>query len=177
MGPRALGLLVAAVATASALLAFAETKATATPPAEQTIDVKSVPAPVLETVTNRFKDAEIVAATLEKTAAGKDVYEISMKRASKTIDSILTPEGDFVLIEVQIDRKGLPTPVATSLDKGYPQAKIERYEEIYTVADKVETLAYYEVLLVDKKKQLQSVEYGLDGKVLKIEMKKAGEVD
>jgi hypothetical protein len=146
-------------------------------PSEVDIDIKALPPAVLETVKERFKDATVVGASQETTAEGKDVYEVSMKRAGKSIDSILTPAGEFVLIEMQVTRKELPEPVATALDTNYPKAKVRLYEEVYEVAEKVEKLAYYEVLLTDKAKQLQAVEFGSDGKILKVEKKNPGEVD
>lgn len=154
----------------------AEEKAAAKP-SEEDIDIKSVPPAVLETVKGRFKDATVVGASQETTAEGKEVYEISMKREGKSIDSILTPAGDLVLIEMQVTRKELPEPVTTALDTNYPKAKFQLYEEVYEVTEKVEKLAYYEVLLTDKAKQLQAVELGADGKVLKVEKKQPGEVD
>ena len=133
------------------------------------VSITSVPKPVLQTVKTRFKDAMLVGAAAETTAAGKTVYEVSLKERGRNIDVTLTPGGAMSLIEKQIARKELPKPMADTLNKRYPGAKYTMFEQVFEVEAGKETLVYYEAVFVDSGKQTWAVELALDAKVRKID--------
>jgi len=139
------------------------------------VSITSVPKPALQMIKARFKDAMLVGAAAETTAAGKAFYEVSLKERGRNIDVTVTPEGALTLIEKQIALKDLPKPLADTLTKRYPRAKYRIVEQVYTVEAAKETLAYYEAILVDSKKEVWAVELGLDAMVRKIENKTAEE--
>ena len=140
------------------------------------VQQRAVPKPVLDAARGRFKDAKYVGAAKEKNEAGEWMYEVSLSQKGMNIDMTITPAGTITLIEKQIARKDLPPALADTLAGRYPKAKYQIVEQVYTVADGKETLAYYEAVVLDPRKQSWAVELALDGKVRKIE-NKTGETD
>jgi putative PepSY-like beta-lactamase-inhibitor len=143
---------------------------------EQTVAVKDAPPAVIQTARARFPDARFVGVAKERDDDGKQVYEVTLKQAGRTIDVTTTPEGQLSLIEKEIPRSQLPASVAKLLDQHYPRATYRIVEEVTSVSGSSETISFYEVLLVDAKKQTLEVEVAPDGsKILKVEKKKPGE--
>jgi hypothetical protein len=140
------------------------------------VQTRAVPKPVMDAAKGRFKTAKYVGAAKEKNEAGEWMYEVSMSEKGMGIDMMVTPAGAITLIEKQIARKDLPQAMADTLNARYPKAKYQIFEQVYTVVDGKETLAYYETMLVDPHKQTWAVELALDGSVRKIE-NKTGETD
>jgi hypothetical protein len=137
------------------------------------VELSEIPAPVMETIKARFADIKVVGAANEVTPEGQTVWEITLDDKGKNIDTMVTPEGALLLIEREITRKELPKPVQASLDSKFAKSRYRLVEECIEVKDKVETLAYYEVMLVQPDKQLRAVQLGLDGKIEKVEKKGA----
>jgi hypothetical protein len=135
------------------------------------VELSAVPAPVMETIKARFQDIPIAGAAEEKTPEGQQIYEIQLDDKGKNIDTSLTPEGTLFLIEREITRKELPKPVLASLDKDFAKNRTRMVEECIEVKEGTETLAHYEVLLMNADKQLRAVQLAADGKVLKVEKK------
>jgi hypothetical protein len=140
------------------------------------VQARAVPKPVMDSVKARFKTAKYVGAAKEKNEADAFVYEVTLAEKGMNIDLIVTPEGAITLIEKEIARKSLPKAVSDTLNVRYPKAKYQICEEVYTVEDGKETLAYYEAVLVDPAKQTWAVELEVSGAVRKIE-NKTGVVD
>lgn len=144
---------------------------------EQDVKIKDAPTVVIQTVSARFPDAKIhgVSKDIEE---GKQIYEVTLKQRGRNIDVTTTPDGKMTLIETEIARSDLPAPVATLIRSQYPRATYKLVEEVTSVSGSTESLAFYEVLLVDAKKQTLEVQVSPDGKViLNVEKKKKGEVD
>jgi hypothetical protein len=144
---------------------------------EQEVRIADAPTVVIQTVSARFPDAKIhgVSKDVEK---GKQIYEVTLKRRGRNIDVTTTPEGKMTLIEMEIARADLPAAVASILRAQYPRATYKLVEAVTSVSGSTESLAFYEVLLVDAKKQTLEVQVSPDGKViLNVEKKKKGEVD
>jgi hypothetical protein len=144
---------------------------------EQDIKIKDAPTVVIQTVSARFPDAKIHGVSKE-TEDGKQVYEVTLKQRGRNIDVTTTPDGKLTLIEKEITRADLPAAVASLLRSQYPRASYKVVEEVTSVSGSTESLSFYEVLLVDTKKQTLEVEVSPDGtKILKVEKKKKGEPD
>jgi hypothetical protein len=142
---------------------------------EQKVELRDVPPAVLSNARTRFPTAKLIGVAKE-TEDGKTFYEVSLSRSGRTIDVTTTLAGDVTLIERELSRKEVPAVVAQFLDAQYPSATIQLIEEVRNVSGKNETLAFYEALLVDNKKQRLEVQVSPDGlKVLKVERKKAEE--
>jgi len=133
------------------------------------LSLKAVPKPITQTVTARFKNAKMVGAGVEKTPEGKVVYEVSLEERGRNIDVSLTPEGAIFLIEKEIAYRDLPKAVVDSLQRLYPKARYAIVEQVYEVEGGKETLAHYEAIFRDAKKQAWAVELTADGKVLEAE--------
>lgn len=143
---------------------------------ETTVPLDKVPKAVLETVKKRFPKAELVEAAKE-TEGDKTVFKVTLTNGDAHIDATLTPEGVLTMIETTVPVKSLPKAVADALAAKYPKATLKLAEEVVTVADGKETLAYSEVLLVTADEKTVEVEVAADGKVLKTEDKKAADKD
>lgn len=142
---------------------------------EQAVKIKDAPTIVLQAVSARFPDAKIHGVSKE-TEDGKQVYEVTLKQRGRNIDVTTTPEGTLTLIEKEIARADLPAAVASLLRAQYPRATYKLVEEVTGVSGSTESLSFYEVLLVDAKKQMLEVEIAADGsKILKVEKKKPGD--
>jgi hypothetical protein len=144
---------------------------------EQDVQIKDAPTVVIQAVSARFPDAKIHGVSKD-TEEGKRIYEVTLRQGGRNIDVTTTPEGKVTLIEMEIARSDLPAPVASLLRSTYPRATYKLVEAVTSVSGSTESLAFYEVLLVDAKRQTLEVQVSPDGKViLNIEKKKKGEVD
>ena len=137
------------------------------------MSVKSAPKPVMQTVQTRFKDARVVGVAREKSENQKDIYEVSLVEKGRHIDVILNPDGSMVLFEREIAFKDLPQPVVGTLTQQYAGARYKLVEEVVKMVEGKETLAHYEMLLTDARKQVAAVEIDAEGKVLKVEKRKS----
>ncbi len=156
-----------AMATVALFVLVAPTRAD-----EEKVPLDKVPKAVLEAAKKRFPKAEVVGASKE-TEDGKTVYEVEMKEDGKKIDVTLTPEGIITLIEKQIDVKDLPKAVAEAIDAKYPKATFKIIEEVTAVKDGKEVVDFYEAVLVTADKKEIEVQVATDGKIKKVEEKKA----
>jgi hypothetical protein len=159
---------------ASSLIALAYSSARAQ---EKPIATRDAPVAVIQNVSARFPEARIAGVSTE-TVDGKPLYEVTLKQNGRTIDVTATPEGWLTLIEREIARRQLPRAVETLLRAQYPRATFKMVERVTSVAGSAETLSFYEVLLIDKKKQMLEVQVSPDGKaILNVEKKKKRDPD
>jgi uncharacterized membrane protein YkoI len=140
---------------------------------EEKITVDQAPQVVLDAVKARFEGAKIIDAGKE-TEEGRPVFEITIDHKEQHIDVTLTPEGDILLIEREITRRGLPREVRRTLRRQYRGATYEIMEEIVEVEKKEEKLAYYEVLLTTQDDSSVEVQVNPEGKVIQVEKKAPG---
>jgi hypothetical protein len=135
------------------------------------IELSELPAPVQKTIETRFAGIKMSGAAKEVTPEGQTVYEVSLDNSGKNIDTSLTPEGQLLLIEREITRKQLPEPVQKRLNDEFAKQRYRFVEECITVEGDKETLAYYEVLLMNTDKQMRAVQLAPDGTVMSVEKK------
>jgi len=135
---------------------------------DEEIPIDKVPPPVMEAVKARFKDAQATGAAKEMDQ-GKLVYEVTLQLKGQKIDVILAPEGEILMIEKAIARKGLPAAVAKALDDKYPKATYKILEEVIKVEKKEEKLEYYEARLVTPERKDLEVKLTTDGRIVKEE--------
>ena len=142
---------------------------------EQAVALKDAPQAVLRAVNARFPDATIAGVSRD-TEDGALLYEVTLRKNGRTIDVTATPAGRVTLIEREIAAGELPAAVSALLADTYPGARSTIVEEVTRVAGAMETLAFYEVLLVDARAQRLEVQVAPDGsKILAVERKKPGE--
>jgi hypothetical protein len=130
---------------------------------EEKVPLDKVPKVVVEAVQKRFPKLEITGASKEK-EGDKRVYEVSLKKDGKNIDVTVTEAGAITLIEEELAFKDLPKEVAKTFEEKYPTAKYEIVESVTKVADRKETLQYYEATLVAADRTKWEVEVLPDGK-------------
>ena len=113
---------------------------------EEKVELGKVPKAVMKAFKAKFPKAEIKAAIKEE-EDGETVFEIESTLKGKTLDAVLTAEGEFVAIEREIDEDDLPPKVAKALAAKFPRAEIAKIEAvtkgkkgkpIYEIALKVE---------------------------------------
>ena len=144
---------------------------------EVSIKVAELPAEIRAAVAKRFPNAPMTAASKE-TEDGKTSYEVTVKVNGKNVDVTASTSGQLTLIEREMSKKELPAAVVKLIDDKYPKAKYNVVEDISTVSATGETLAYYEVLITDAKKEKWELQVALDGsKIIKVEKKKPGDVN
>jgi hypothetical protein len=131
---------------------------------ETKVPLDKVPKAVMDAAKKRFPKAEVKEASTEK-ADGKTVYEITLKEGGKNIDVTLTEAGAITTIEKEVAFADLPKAVAETLTKKYPKATYGMIEEVTTVANGKETLAYYEAHVTTAAKKTIEVEVLPDGKI------------
>lgn len=142
---------------------------------EETVAIADIPGPVRNAVMARFADATIKGASRDK-EAGKTIYEVSLDRAGRNIDVTTTSTGQLTLIESEIARADLPAAVGAQLEARYPGATYQILEEVRAVKDAAESLSFYEVLLVDARKELWEVQVSVNGsRIINVERKKPAE--
>ncbi len=169
-----IGDLVPRFTVASLLIALACSSAQAQ---EKPIPTRDAPVAVIQNVSARFPEARIAGVSTE-TVDGKQLYEVTLKQNGRAIDVTATPDGWLTLIEKEIARRQLPRAVESLLRAQYPRATYKMIEAVTSVAGSTETLSFYEVLLIDAKKQALEVQVSPDGKaILNVEKKKKGEPD
>ena len=138
----------------------------------KSIAYKDVPEAVRQAVHHRFEDIRVVGAATERDEQHKLVYEVTLKDKGRNIDATFTPQGDIVTVENEIAAADLPKAVAATLERKYPKARYKMVEAVHKMSDGKEALAYYEVLLMDAKRQAWAVEVAADGAVVGVERKK-----
>jgi hypothetical protein len=143
---------------------------------EQSIAIKDAPTAVIQNVSARFPNAKVAGVVRETDDEGRPVFEVTLKQNGRNIDVTTTLAGQLTLIEREIRARDLPRAVSKLLAERYPKAKFEIAESVVSVSGATEVLSFYEVLLVDTKKQRWEVQVAPDGsKILKVEKKVAGE--
>lgn len=130
---------------------------------EERVPLDKLPKVVREAVEKRFPKVEMKEASKERDG-DKVVYEITIEKDGKATDVTVTEAGAIILIEQEIEFKDLPTPVVKRFEEKYPRAKYKAVESVTRVAHGKETLAYYEVKLVDADNRTWEIEILPDGK-------------
>lgn len=124
---------------------------------EENIALDQLPKAVMESVKKRFPQGELISAVVEKVNK-KTTFEVILKHGGQRIDVNLQEDGTMTGFEKEVAIKDLPKKVLAAAVKKHPNAKTKKGEEVYTIADGKETLAYYEVI------------FEIDGKDVEVEV-------
>jgi hypothetical protein len=124
---------------------------------EEKVALDKLPKAVSESIKKRFPKGEMSSATKE-TEDKKTTYEVSLKDAGSNYDVNVNEDGTITGFEKEVAVKDMPKAVVAAAVAKYPTAKQKKGEEVYTVADGKETLAYYEVI------------FEIDGKDVEVEV-------
>jgi uncharacterized membrane protein YkoI len=131
---------------------------------EEKVPLDKLPKPVVEAVKKRYPSGKLVGASKES-ENGKVEYEVNLESDGKKIEVTLTAEGTLTGIEIAIDVKDLPKPVAAALEAKYPGAKYKDAEQIIKVKDGMEKVSGYEVEVVTADKKTIEVVVSPEGKI------------
>jgi hypothetical protein len=144
--------------------------------AEETkIKEADVPKAVLDGVAKKYPTAKRVGFERE-VEHGKTVYEIQLVNDGHKIDVDVSPDGRIVEEEEEIAFDSAPDPVrkAFSASPKFGKWTVKRAEKVVK-ADKPDAPEYE--LLVSNGKSAAEIVFAADGKQLKVEEKKKGDVD
>jgi hypothetical protein len=160
---KAIGMRLAALAALAVVAAGARGD-------EEKLPLDKVPEKVLDAVKKKFPDAKLTGASKE-TEDGKPIIEVEFTWKDHKYEAELTPDGEFIAIDKQIEAKELPAAVLKTLEEKYPKAKYDIIEEV-TKKDKI---AEYEIELTTADKKKVEALIAPDGAFLKEEKKEGGE--
>ena len=124
---------------------------------EEKVALDKLPKAVSESIKKRFPKGEMSSAVKE-TVDKKTTFEISLKDGESKYDVNINEDGTITGFEKEVAVKDMPKAVVAAAVAKYPTAKQKKGEEVYTVADGKETLAYYEVI------------FEIDGKDVEVEV-------
>src|SRR6185436_21006726 len=102
---------------------------------------------------------------------------VSGVRGGRTIDLTYSPDGTLRLVEMEIFAQNLPKPIWDLLEEDYVHSNCERAEEVITVEEGRESLAYYELMLAVRDKGMLGVRISPEPKVLEEEYKTGEEAE
>ncbi len=132
---------------------------------DQKVDLKKVPAKVLESFHKAYPKADIKGTSIEK-ENGHSYYEIESMQGTKHIDVLITHSGKITEVEETIPENELPAPVMKTLKGKFKDLKINKAERV-TSGKKVT----YELSIESNKKEHGVVLYP-NGKIVKSESMK-----
>jgi bile acid:Na+ symporter, BASS family len=127
---------------------------------EEKIPIDKLPAAVLKAVKRKFPKAEIEKATRE-VEDGTTTYEVELEIKDRSVDVALKADGTILEIEREVPIDELPKAVKKKLAARYPNAKIEKAEEVTKGEDgpvRYEVAIRTEVVLTAKGKIIQAKE-------------------
>jgi hypothetical protein len=127
---------------------------------EQNVPIDKLPSAVLKAVTRRFPKAEIEKAVKE-VEGGATTYEVELEIKDRSVDVSLKEDGTILEIEREVPIDKLPAAVKKKLATKYPNAKIEKAEEVTKGEDgpvRYEVVIRIEVVLSGKGKIVQAKE-------------------
>jgi Putative beta-lactamase-inhibitor-like, PepSY-like len=127
---------------------------------EEKVPIDKLPSAVLKAVKRKFPKAEIERATKE-VEDGTTTYEIELEIKDRSVDVSLKADGTILEIEREVPIEELPKAVKKKLAAKYPNAKIEKAEEVTKGEDgpvRYEVAIRTEVVLTEKGKIVQAKE-------------------
>jgi Putative beta-lactamase-inhibitor-like, PepSY-like len=127
---------------------------------EQNVPIDKLPSAVLKAVKRRFPKAEIEKAVKE-VEGGTTTYEVRLEIKDRPVDVSLKADGTILEIEREVPIDELPKAVKKKLAAKYPNAKIEKAEEVTKGEDgpvRYEVAIKTEVVLTGKGKIVQAKE-------------------
>jgi hypothetical protein len=129
---------------------------------DDNVPLDKLPKEVTAAIKKKFLGAELLSAIKDSDDKDKPTYEVTIKFKKQELDVTLTPAGDIVQVEREIEVKEVPKVVKDAIKKKYPRATFNGASEI-TKDDKV---AEYELDIVTKDKKNLYVTFDKDGKFI-----------
>ncbi len=127
---------------------------------EEKVAFDKLPAKVKKTIKQKFPKAEIEGASKE-VEDGTTTYEVELEINDRSVDVTLKADGTILEIEREVPVTKLPKAVKKALAARYPEAKIEKVEEITKGEDgpvHYEVVIKTEVVLTAKGKFVKAEE-------------------
>jgi Putative beta-lactamase-inhibitor-like, PepSY-like len=124
---------------------------------DQNVPIDKLPSAVLKAVKRRFPKAEIERAVKE-VKGGATTYEVELEINDRSVDVSLKEDGTILELEREVPIDELPKAVKKKLAAKYPNAKIEKAEEVTKGEDgpvRYEVAISTEVVLTEEGKIVQ----------------------
>jgi hypothetical protein len=127
---------------------------------EEKVSFDKLPAAVKKAIKRKFPKAEIEGASRE-VEDGTTTYEVELEIKDRSVDVTLKADGTILEIERETPVDKLPKVVKKALAARYPEAKIEKVEEVIKGEDgpvHYEVVIKSEVVLTAKGKFVNAAE-------------------
>ena len=128
--------------------------------AEKKVKMQDLPAPVLKTVQEQTKNAELKGLSKE-VEDGKTMYEVETIANGKSRDMLVDPTGAIVEVEEQASLDSIPAPAKAAIEKAAKNGKVLKVETV----TKGSAVSYEAVVSKNGKKSEVAVE--ADGTIKK----------
>ena len=132
---------------------------------EEKIPLDDVPRAVIDAVKVKFPDAKIKKAVKEE-EDGTTVYELSFTHEDKDYKVEAKADGTIIAVEREIAVSDLPEAVVKGVKAKYPDAKIEKAEE---VTEGLNLKVTYEIEIETAEKKELEITLDASGSILKTE--------
>jgi hypothetical protein len=125
------------------------------------VEFASVPSPASAAVEQRFPGASWRQATTED-KGNRIIHEVTVRSGGKMIEVAVTPEGQIVEVERQINPARAPAAVRDALASNYPTAVVRRFEEV----SRGNSVVAYEVVFDPSRRHPSKVTFDTTGRVV-----------
>ena len=110
---------------------------------------------------------QVVARQIEFASVPEDkgdriIHEVTIRSGGEMIEVAVTPEGQIVEVERQINPARAPVAVRDALARNYPAAVVRRFEEV----SRGEAVVAYEVVFDTSRRNPSKVTFDTTGRVV-----------
>ena len=124
------------------------------------VEFASVPSPVAAAVEERFPGASWRRVKTED-KGDRIIHEVTVRSGGEMIEVAVTPEGQIVEVERQINPARAPAAVRDALASNYPAAVVRRFEEV----SRGDAVVAYEVVFDATRRHPTKVTFDTTGRV------------
>ena len=125
------------------------------------VEFASVPSPAAAAVEERFPGASWQRVKTED-KGDRIIHEVTIRNGGEMIEVAVTPEGQIVEIERQINPARAPAAVRDALASNYPTAVVRRFEEV----SRGDAVVTYEVVFDATRRHPTKVTFDTTGRVV-----------
>jgi hypothetical protein len=126
------------------------------------VPLDKLPKEVTAALEKKFPGAELLSAIKDNDDKDKPTYEVTIKFKKQELDVTLTPAGDIIQVEREIEVKEVPKVVINAIKKKYPKATFKGASAI----SKDDNVAEYELDIVTRDKKNLYVTFDKHGKFI-----------
>ena len=127
------------------------------------VEFASVPSSASAAVEEGFPGASWHRAKTED-KAGRIIHEVTVRSGGELVEVAVTPEGQIVEVERQINPARAPAAVRDALASNYPTGVVRRFEEV----SRGDAVVAYEVVFDATRRHPTKVTFDTTGRVVSV---------